>query len=235
MRTWTSGQSVKRKVRSTIPNRELEVTLSAAGPVEVSPEALTFNASTAERVFSIRAKHESNYQPGLTGWFENGPAQVGTITLSTHLKSGQVIVSQPVPVVIELQPVWKRVACAAGTVTILLSSLFCIVRGRRLPKWLLVPSDATGHPVRGAEPIRLSVYHRSLDLAQFGMPGAVLYKSIGGRVGVRLRGGVHVQAAGTATPSDLAHSSLDSRVGIGDRLHYRKPDGTNLIYTIDAF
>jgi hypothetical protein len=67
------------------------------------------------------------------------------------------------------------------------------------------------------------------------MPGAVLYRSMGGRVSVRLHPGVELLPAGMAKPQEVTSASLDSKVGLGDCLRYRKPDGTNLIYRIDAF
>jgi hypothetical protein len=235
VRTWSFGVPVNEKIRSSIPNREFDVTVSAAGPVEVNPDTMHFNASTTAASITIRAKRGPIDKGPLVFWFEDEPGRVASLTLTTHLKSGQVIASGPVPVVVELQPLWKRVAVAIGAILTVLICLIVLIRGRALPKWLLVPSDASGNPVRGADPVRLSAYRRSLDLKSYGMPGAVLYRSMGGRVGVRLRPGVQLQPAGTSIPFQPADRNIDSPVGLGDRLHYRRPDGTSFTYKIDAF
>ncbi len=234
-RTWSFGAAAKEKMRSSIPNREFDVTLSAEGAVEVYPKSLHFNASAPEALFRVRAKHQPTNQRSFTLWFEDEPPRVGSLALTTHLKSGQVIASGSVPLVIELQPLWKRAAIAIAVMLPALICLIALIRGRALPKWLLVPSDAFGNPVRGAEVVKLGAYRRSLDLKRYGMPGAVLYRSMGGRVSVRLHPGVELLPAGMAKPQEVTSASLDSKVGLGDCLRYRKPDGTNLIYRIDAF
>jgi hypothetical protein len=90
----------------------------------------------------------------------------------------------------------------------------------QITEMALVFSDSTGRHIRAVEPIHLSAYHRSLDLERFGMSGAVLYKSMSGRVGVRLQSGVRLQAAGSTKPAELIDVSLDSTVSVWDNLLY---------------
>lgn len=235
-RAWTRGQFVKHKMRSALPNREFDIRLESTGSIEVDPNIFKFNASVTDVSFGVREKQEQPGPGAFSSWFEDRPPQVGSITLTARLQTGQIITLSPsIPVVLELRPLWTRASIAFVFIGGALGSLFFILRGRRLPPWLLVSSDTTGKPVRGSEPIRLRSYHRSMNLAQFNMPGAVIYKSLGGKIGVRLRGDVRLQVAGSSRPENLPDGSGDSVIGIGDSLHCQQSDGSQLIYKIDAF
>jgi hypothetical protein len=235
-RAWTRSEFVEHKLRSALPNREFDITLEPTGPIEVNQKLFTFNASVTDVSFGVRAKGEPRLADFLSNWFEDHPPQVGFITVTARLQTGQIITfTPPIPVVWELRPLWSRVAIAIALISGAFGALFVILRGRRLPPWLLVSSDIAGKPIRGADPIRLRAYHRSMDLTRYGMPGAVIYKSLGGKVGVRLRGNVRLRVAGSARPQDLHDGSGDSLIGIGDSLHCPKSDGAELIYKVDAF
>ena len=235
LRTWALGQFARQKLRSTIPTREFDLIVESTGPIEVTPAAFKFNAAVTDISVGIRDKEASAAWGGLSGWFEESSPRVGSIRFNTKLRTGQIITSPPIPVVLELRPLWVRVAVALAVVGGLIWAITYMVLGRRLPTWFLVSSDATGRPISGAEPIRLHSYRRSVNLAKFGMPGAVIYKSFSGRVGVRLRGAVRMQVSGSSRHSESSKGISDSVIGIGDSLHFLRSDGSHLIFKIDVF
>jgi len=236
IQTWTPGRRVKRRLTSTLPNTEFDVTLETTGPMDVEPKHFTFNSAEPEASLLVRSTEPQMSHRRMLDWLEDSPPQFGSIIVTTRLPSGQLISSsQPIPVVFVLRPLWERWAVAIGGIVILVLALFSVVRGRRLPAWYLVESDASGNPIPGTDPARLRCYRRSLDLGRLGMPGVVIYKSLNGRVGARMQGNVALLRMGCAKPAEPMQTYSDTPIGVGDTLESRRPDGSPIYYKIDTF
>jgi hypothetical protein len=236
IRTWTLGKFAKQRLRSTIPNREIDVTVDSTGPIEVVPNTFALNASKTDISVGFRGKEAPASWYGLSSWFAEPSPRVGSIKFDTRLPSGQIITSDPpIAVVLEVRPLWSRVLIALVIGGGLIWVIISLALGRRLPPWFLVSIDAAGRPIGGADPIRLRSYRRSIDLTQFGMPGAVIYRTLSGKVGVRLHGQVRMQVSGSSALSELSQDGSKSAIGIGDSLRLSRSDGAQLIFKIDVF
>lgn len=231
-RAWLPGEAVRILVESALDNRTFALVYETGGALGATHGELRFTAGSRERFLQVNA---GTGPAKAKDWLWAPEPVIGKLSLKTVLDNGQIVEQLlPSTVVIEFYPTWLRFAIAFTLGLPLTAFVLISAAGRRLPRWHLVPCDASGRVLASREPLRLALYRRSLALDSFGLSGTRICQPLFGKP--RLVLGPNVQLWPNGVNLGTAASSSDRRtLRVGDFVICTPTNGATCAYRVEAF